>query len=338
MRIKNFGPIHRTSLFISVVIIGALFSPQADAATVKVMFTSATGAPVSGTPVVAAGEKINLVLGSFPTGSGLYIYQAVQPVAGSKPTLFNQPGAVWVSASNGATFSPAQVISITIDNGHTWGADCAHQQCGLWVEYDFNKSSDRSEDQFVPFAFSTTATPASTSTPTASLPADVLTVSINGKIAQANVPGTIYYQTPLSFTGTAASGAPVTFKSYTPELCPIVNGVVTALKGSGQCDIAATSSGNTMAAPKTSHFPFNVFPGAQVVKSAFSVKKGKGVRLDAVSNFGEPVIYKSITKKVCAVDSNIVKTIKRGTCTITATAPAGPNYKQLAGKVLIAVK
>jgi len=322
--------------------LGLTFAPQAQAAMTKIMWTGANGAPISGTPSVAAGDTLHFVLGGFPTGHGLYAYEAVQPMAGSRPTLTSASIPVltmWISADKTAPSHPTEVLAFTIDNGNAWNADCAHQQCGLWFQYDHTNMADHSEDQFVPFNFvagmgSTTAVPTSAAT---GLGPDLLTVKVNGTALVQNVPGTIAYRTPLTFDVTTGSGVKTTLKSYTPDLCPVKDNVVDALKGSGICDIAVSSVGDATHGPVTAHFPLMVTPAVQKIKiTAATLKVGKSVSLSATTGFGEKVTYKSASKS-CSVKGSAVKAISAGTCSVSATAPGTANYSALTTNVVVTV-
>jgi len=329
------------ALVVSALGIG--LAPQALAANTQVMWTATTGAPVSGTPSVAAGETLHFVLGSFPVGHGLYAYEAVQPAAGARPTQTSAtiPAlTMWISADPTAPSHPTQVLAFTIDNGNAWGADCAHQQCGLWFQYDHTNMSDKSEDQFVPFNFkagSATSTP--TTTPAApALPADTLVVTANGTTLVENVPGAISYRTPLTFVATTASKVTVTLKSYTPDLCPVNGFVVDALKGSGVCDIAVTSPGDATHAAKTAHFPLMVSPATQTLtNSSAAVKVGKSVSLSGSTSFGEMIKYTTSSKN-CSVKGSTVKGLKTGSCVVSASAPGTANYSALKASVVVTVK
>jgi hypothetical protein len=332
-------------------VLGIGIGPQAHAANMKVMWTAANGAPVTGTPSVAAGQTLYFVLGGFPTTAGLYAYEAVQPAMGSRPTQTSAAIPVltmWISKAPGATSDPTKVQSFTIDNGNAWGADCAHQQCGLWFQFDHTNMSDKSEDQFVPFNFvaaTTTAAPTSAPTPTASptaapvvIPADSLSVTANGVALVENVLGSIKYRTPLTFVATTASKAVVTLKSYTPDLCPVTGFVVEALKGEGTCDIAVTSPGDATHAAKTAHFPLMLSPAAQsIATTSVSVKVGKSVALTATTAFGEKITYVASSKN-CSVKGVTVKGVKAGSCSLAATAAGTANYSALDAKVVVTVK
>ena len=306
------------------------------------MFTQSTGAPISGTPTYKAGDTAYFVIANFPTSpaEGVYIFQAVQPASGAKPTTENQSGAIWVSTQAGASFTPTSILALKIDNGNKWGADCAHQQCGIWVEGAHGTTS--TAQQFVPFNFEAASTPAPSASPTptaAALPKDVAVVTINGIATPPSGLGTIHYRDVLKFAASSPAGAAISYKSYTPTLCPVTAaGEVTALKGEGQCDIAVVSAATTTTSASEAHFPFQVVAGVQSLvqlKSAVKVKKFLGLAIE--SNFGERVSYKNTTPKNCGLKASAIVGLKVGSCILTATAMGSSNYPALSMKVVIKI-
>jgi len=305
---------------ISALLVGFLaisLAPQAIAQT------SVQGGPL--TNLNLAGDKIHLALSGYPTSHGLYIYQAVKPDAGARPTLINTASQVWVGTAPGAT-DPKGDIVINVDNGHAWSADCAHQICGIFIRMDHTSPTENSEDQFIPITFS------ASSAPVVATPTDTLSVKIDGMDAKENVPGNIAYRQVVTFSATSGSGAPVTLKSYTPNLCPLSGNTVTALKGSGQCDIAVSVGS------KSAHFPFIVGPGIQSVKTSYSGKVGKTIALAKESNFGEMVSYSTKTSKVCTVKGRTLKLNKKGNCLLEASSVGTENYSALKTSITVSVK
>jgi hypothetical protein len=101
----------------------------------------------------------------------------------------------------------------------------------------------------------------------------------------------------------------------------LVNGVVTALKGTGKCDIGVTSPGNATYGPIEVHFPIYLKPGNDgILHKAYptTLKVGKSTSLKSDSLFGEKLKFKS-TSKNCRVSGNKVKAIKKGACSISIT-------------------
>ena len=328
-----------TAMAVAALAIG--FAPQAGAAT------TFQGGPLTSLSSDAP-TSIHIALSGYPTTHGLYIEQAVKTTDGSRPALHGTP--LWVSAvaadlSQGATSIKGDIV-LVVDNGHSWGADCAHQQCGIFMRADHNATANLLEDQFIPLTFLASTAPAPTSTaaptPTApaapAIPADTLAVTANGVALVENVPGSITYRTPLTFAAKTGSGVVVTLKSYTPDLCPVNGLVVDALKGTGVCDIAVISTGDAMHAPKTAHFPLMLSPATQsLTTTTAAVKIGKSVALTSTTAFGEKITYKSSSKN-CSVSGAAVKGLKDGSCPINATAPGTANYGALKASVLVTVK
>ena len=326
-------------------------APSVHAATSQLLFTQSTGAPISGTPTYKAGDTAYFVISNFPSSpaEGVYAYQAVQPAAGAKPTQSNTQGAVWISTQAGATFAPTAIIALKLDNGNAWGADCAHQQCGIFIDGAHGTTSPA--QQFVAFNFEAAptpaASPAASPTPSASpsptpvaLPKDSLSVLLNGTPVAPNGLSAIGYRETVKFTVTSAASAAISFKSYTPNLCPVTaSGEVTALKGTGQCDIAVIAASTATTSATEIHFPFNLGLGKQeLANPSFTVKVGQSVSLATISNFGEKVTYKIAATKSCTLKGSTLKAVKVGACNLTATAPGSTNYPAFTGKVLVTVK
>ena len=323
---------------ILVIALGVALAPQALAAT------TVQGGPLTGLSFDAP-TNIHLAFANYPTAHGLYVLEAVKPAAGARPTTTNAATQLWLSTdtSQGAKSIAGDVV-LVVDNGHSWGADCAHQECGIFIRLDHTATTDTSEDQFIPltFAASTVAAapaPSTSAAPAApALPVDTLAVTTNGKALTENVPGAIAYRTPLTFAVTTGSGATATLKSYTPDLCPVTGNVVDALKGSGACDIAVTTPGDAMHAAKTAHFPLMLSPAVQsITTTSVSVKVGKSVALTATTAFGEKITYVASSKN-CSVKGATVKGVKAGSCSLAATAAGTANYSALDAKVVVTVK
>ena len=326
------GSMKRLISAIAVAVLGISLAPHANAAT------TVQGGPLTGLSLSAV-TNIHLVLTGYPTTKGLYIEQAVKPATGSRPSTSGK--ALWVSAvagdiTQGATSIKSDLV-LPVDNGHSWGADCAHQECGIFIRLDHNSQGDLSEDQFIPLTFDASTAPVAAPV-TAALPADTLVVTANGKAMTENVPGSIQYRTPLTFAVTTGSGATATLKSETPDLCPVNGNSVDALKGNGTCDIAVTTPGDATHAAKTAHFPLMVSPAVQTLATtSVVVKVGKSVSLTTMTGFGEAITYKA-TSKNCSIANGSVKGAKVGTCALTASAAGTANYSALSSKVVVTVK
>jgi len=265
-----------------------------------------------------AGATINGGFTKFTTKGGMYIQQCIAPVAGARPATCSDELQLWVSTkgemgSVSATGPIAFKVSSTI-SGRGVNVDCTKTSCGLFFRLDRSATADTSEDLFLPITFR-----AGEAAPV--LPADVVTVTLNGKQLTRNVPMNLAYRQSTKIVATSQSGLPVTLTSLTPE-CSYADGVLTALKGAGQCALAHRTAGNDKVAASSANYPFIFEPGTQKVERATKeLKKGKPKAMPAETNFGETISYKSLSKN-CRVELNLIEAQKRGICTIVATAPA----------------
>jgi hypothetical protein len=107
---------------LAAVALGVVLAPSSFAAT------TVQGGPLTGLSFDAP-TKIHLVFTNYPTAHGLYVLEAVKPAAGARPTTTNAATQLWLSSdtSQGASSIKGDVV-LTVDNGHSWGADCAHQE------------------------------------------------------------------------------------------------------------------------------------------------------------------------------------------------------------------
>ncbi len=309
------------------------------APTTKVMFTAATGAPLAGNtlPSLSAGDVVTLVIGNFPTGKGMYVYQAVQPAAGKRPTQFNKAGALWISTTAGASFKPTDLIKLTIDNGNAWGADCAHQSCGIQVELDsISSAGDTSEDQFFPITY-VVGTSASKETTNPAASSVSVTASINGtELAQNKASVTLLYRTPLTVATSASDGSSTTM-NFTPDpsgktLCVVEGKTIKAFTAEGTCNLEVHTGS------AVGYYPFYLGKGVQTAKQKVTkAKRGKPQSLALKTNFGETLSYKSTSKKVCTMVDNIVIGLTLGKCTITASAVGTANYEAFSANYVVTI-
>ncbi len=265
-----------------------------------------------------AGATINGGFTKFTDKGGMYMQQCIAPVAGARPATCSDELQLWISTkgevgSVSATGPIAFKVASTI-TGRGVSVDCTKTSCGLFFRLDRSATADTSEDLFLPITFR-----AGAAAPV--LPADVVTVTLNAKQLTRNVPMNLAYRQNAKIVATSQSGLPVTLTSLTPE-CSYADGVLTALKGAGQCALAHRTAGNDKVAASSANYPFILEPGTQKVERATKeLKKGKPKAMPAETNFGETISYKSLSKN-CRVELNLVEAQKRGICTIVATAPA----------------
>lgn len=296
---------------IAIAISSFAFTPQAQAETF-----AWSSAPL--TNLDPAGAKINGGFTKFPTGKGMYIQQCIAPVGTARPVLCSDAAPVWVSATGGAlATSPTGGIAITVFgtiSGKGQSVDCTKEQCGLFFRLDHTAQNDISEDKFLPISFR-----AGTSVAAPVLPADEITVTLNGKTLVRNVPSNLAYRADAKIVASAKSGLAVSLTSLN-ENCTYANGSFTALKGAGQCALGFTTAGSATVAAASGNFPFILVPGVQKLSTkSLTIPKGKTKALVSESNFGETISYKSNSKN-CRVELNLVEV--KGPCTLTATAPA----------------
>jgi hypothetical protein len=271
--------------------------------------------------------SIHIALGNFPANGGLYIMQCVEGVSGARPSPCNTPVQLWVSTSPGASFLPTADIMLKPTSKFT-GADCTVVKCGIFIRYDHTVPNDLSQDQFIPLTFK-----AGTTT-TVALPNDEISATINGEVLSSKTPIKLGYRAPALLNATSNAGATLTYQSLAPA-CSLTGMKITALKGTGFCDIAVTSAGNATTSGITSHFPIELTLGVQTIP-AFKVVANKKITLPKRTNFGELVTY--LGTGSCTTTKNVV-TAKKGTCTIVAGARSATDlYEPLNLRLVLKVK
>ena len=274
--------------------------------------TTVMGGPY--TNLKSTGQVVHLALSGYPATSGLYVQQCVQSADSSRPSLCNQAAQLWISTSQGASFAPNADIQFkptaTFTSGST-AVDCTKSICGIFIRLDHTAPADLSEDQFIPLTFAADATPA--------LPVDVITATVNDKALSSAQPLAVNYRDVFKVEATATSGAVLTYASLAPA-CAISNNEVTVLKGTGYCDIAVTSPGNSSYSGITSHFPLKLNPGSQSVTIPASAKSGSKISLPATTNFGEKISYSVSKSPNCSLAGSSLKLNKKGACNLKATA------------------
>ncbi len=310
---------------VGLVLVG--FAPTAQAAPTVVV----QGGPFTG--LDPAGADIHFGFGNFPTAHGLYILEAVKSADGTRPTVFNQATQVWVSTDSQAPAHPTGDVVLHVV-GTFANADCSRDICGVFIRLDHTAPTDTSEDQFIPITFKAgVAGPA--------LPADTISVKVNGVAVPANVPGTLVYGATAKFDVTTSSGGAISFKAYGPA-CGLNGSVVTALTGTGQCDIGVTSAGSSSFAGATSHYPFILAQAKQVLTfSTKYVKVGNSISLPTKTNLGEAISYSVISKTTCTYSKvgSTLKAVKVGNCSVKASAAGmSGNYRELLQKVSLSIK
>jgi hypothetical protein len=197
--------------------------------------------------------------------------------------------------------------------------DCRKVSCGIYIRYDHNNGTDFSEDNFIPLTFNVNDN-------TPALPSDEITASIGGVALSQRSPITMAYRAPGLLVATAKSGAALSFKSYTPA-CSLVDGVVTALKGTGACAIGVSSPGTATYGPIEVQLPIYLKPGNDgILNKAYptTLKIRKSAILKSESLFGEKLKFKT-SSKTCSVYGSKVIALRKGSCELSITGPAVAN-------------
>ena len=310
-----------------LVIIAALIASVLVPTSAQAAQTTFAGGPLTN---LDSPASIHIALSNFPTAGGLYVMECVQGDAGVRPTLCNAAVQLWVSTSTGASFAPTADIVLKPTASFTAGStavDCTVSKCGIFLRFDHTLPTDLSQDQFIALTFKA-------STPVATRPNDVISASINGQALSAQVPMKIAYRQLATLAATAQSGATLTYDSLAPA-CALKAMAITALKGSGYCDIAITSPGSMSLAGYTAHFPLELTLGVQTIPT-IKVGANKKAILATKTNFGEPVTY--LGTGSCTTTKNVL-TSKAGTCTVVAGARGQSGlYSPLNLRVVLKVK
>jgi hypothetical protein len=297
--------------------------------------TSVIASPTSGLDATSAVVQIKL--SDFPTKNGLYIQQCNAPVNGARPTECSTARPLWISSAPGASFAPTADIAFkptALYASKNGTVDCTVTSCGIWISNDHDAIRDTSEDQFIALTFKS-------STTVVALPEDEITASLNGAVLATRTASELGYRAVGKLAATAKSAATLTYASSTPD-CTVVNGVVTALKGSGACNIQVISPGSASFAPYTANYPLKLIPGTQAVKPGkfpTSLSVGTTRAIVAESNFGSSLNFRATTKNICAIEANLLVAKKKGSCVLIASAPARTNmWEALKQRVTIKIK
>ena len=297
------------------IVAGLVVAPSSANAQAKVV-----GGPLTD---LSAAPTINLSITGFPTKAGLYFLQCTAPTGPTRPTTCNDAAQLWISTERGANFAPtANIVFKPVASYKTRTGeeiDCRKVSCGIYIRYDHKNGTHFSEDNFIALTFKS-----GDNTPT--LVSDEITASIGGVALSQRNPITMAYRAPGLLIASAKSGATLTAKSYAPA-CTLVNGVVTALKGTGACDIGITSPGNATYGPIEVHFPIYLTPGNDgIVHKAYptTLKLHKSAVLNNESLFGEKLKFKT-TSKTCSVYGSKVIALRKGSCVISITGPSVAN-------------
>ena len=303
-------PIARITAIAAVLAL--LLSPiSADA------MTTFNGGPLTNLDPTTA--TVHIALSNFSTKGGLYIQECVAGVDGARPSMCNKAAELWISNDSHASFAPTADIIFkpqAMFTSGTTAVDCRVSMCGAFLRFDHTVQGDTSEDQFIALTF----TAGGVVVPT--LPTDEITATLGGATLSTRTPVEFAYRSPALIIATSKAGAPLTYASLAPE-CALDGTRVTALKGSGYCDIALTSAGTSSAAGVTAHFPLKLIPGNQtIIAKAMptTLKAKRSAVLSKKTTFGASIKYSA--SGACVVKGNTLRGVRVGTCTLKASAPA----------------
>ena len=311
-------------IVVSIALAASLVFP----ANAQAAETKFVGGPL--TNLEPSGATVHIALNNFPKLGGLYIQECVEGAVGARPTLCNGAVQLWVSTALGASFTPtADIIfkpTATFSAGVT-AIDCRVSKCGVFLRYDHTVPGNLTEDQFIALTFKSGSA-------SVAKPVDEISAAINSISLSTRVPMKISYRQIATLSATSKTGAPLTFASLAPA-CSLKSMTITALKGGGYCDIAITSPGNIEFAAVTAHFPLELIPGVQTIRT-FSISSTKRSVLPKKTSFGEFVTYRASGS--CTVAKNIVKAAK-GSCTLDISAPGiTALYQKLNSQIVTEVK
>lgn len=305
----------------------AMFSPAIAQAK-----TNVNGGPY--TNLKPIDQVIHLALSGYPTTSGLYILQCVKSPDSSRPKLCNQAAQLWISTTQGASFAPNADIQFKPTAKFTSGVtdiDCLKDTCGIFIRLDHTAPTDTSEDQFIPITFIGGVEEK------AVVPADVITASVNGVALSASAPFEVRYRDVFKVEAMTKSGVAPTYASLAPA-CSINGNEVTVLKGTGFCDIAVSSPGNTQFSMVTAHFPLKLGIGVQNIAITTSAKSGTKINLPESTNFGEKITYSVAKSANCSIRGRVLSLTKKGACALKASAPGLANtYGELKANLAIKI-
>ena len=138
-------------ILLTAVALGLVFSPSATAAT-----------KITLSPQYKVSHKssyLTLTFKGLPADHGIYVQQCMKPKLNQAPSACNpaETSKLWVSTvaadiQQGAK-DGSKPVKMHVDAYFKKG-DCIHTTCVLAFTNDHMASSDRSEDQTIPFKFS----------------------------------------------------------------------------------------------------------------------------------------------------------------------------------------
>jgi hypothetical protein len=140
------------------------------------------------------------------------------------------------------------------------------------------------------------------------------------------LPTGLVYGDSATLTATSSRSLPVTFASDTPDVCTVVDGVLSAVSG-GDCTVTASQAGTSEIEAATSSSTVTIGRAPQVITvgGLGDITYGQApVDVGAGSDSGLPV---TITGSgACAVVDGLLATTGVGACTVTITQAGDARY------------
>jgi hypothetical protein len=125
------------------------------------------------------------------------------------------------------------------------------------------------------------------------------------------------------------------YVSLTPEVCKILEGVVTGVIA-GICRLQIVTPESEIIKSSVSEFSFTVWPGLQELQlgvnpSSVNIST-KTIVLDAILTSALPVNTQSLTPSICRVSGLTLSLIGAGNCLVRLSSPESPNYLSVPAK------
>ena len=316
-----------TALLASVIVTGGMSTSFAATQTQTLDMMSFTMPTFTS---VQAGDVLTLKISGLNGSEGVYVSVCDKTVASAtKGTLCdsNQAHMAWITA-DGANHSAAGSTGGVITVADTFGdVDCKKTACVLYVRGDHNNPTAYQLTRKIDLTFASGGV---------TKLADTVTGTAGGVTMTPNVPHTLTYRTPVKFKLSTKSHLKISLRSLTSD-CSVVGYVVTALAGSTQCAIEATTAGNKTYSPLKVNFPFYTEAMQQKVKiiwpALVTLQRFGSAKFNSVkTNVDVYPTLTSSTPSICAI--TVVDTkwkltaIKPGTCTVLVTSPADSTSAQ----------
>lgn len=207
------------------------------------------------------GETITVSGSGYDEDKGVYVALCVEPAPGSPPspclggvdTSGEAGSSAWVSSNPppygeelarpyDADGSFTVQLTVTASDQHV---DCRERRCGIATRADHTRSSDRSQDVFVPVSFSGGAPPSPSPTPAAPAPTTApAPVTAPAPATASTPPASQPDPSPSATTPIASVDPSPTTRATTPAPAPSPS-ATTATPTPGPTAAVAAAAGDT---------------------------------------------------------------------------------------------